>query len=69
MEGVIIIDSSLGMRQGDPLGGSLFVLAHYWIFLETIVRTPNYAFTSLADDTHIMGPLNEITHTFNHLST
>ncbi len=29
VEGVTIIESSLGTRQGDSLGGSLFVLAHY----------------------------------------
>jgi hypothetical protein len=29
MEVVTIIESFLGMRQGDPLGGFLFALAHY----------------------------------------
>jgi hypothetical protein len=29
VEGVTIIESSLGTRQGDPLGGPLFALAHY----------------------------------------
>jgi len=33
---VIIIESSSGTRQGDPLGGLLFVLAHYWVLIETI---------------------------------
>jgi hypothetical protein len=33
---VIIIESSSGTRQGDPLGGILFVLAHYRAFIETI---------------------------------
>ncbi len=69
MEGVTIIGSSLGMRQGDPLGGPLFVLAHYRTFLETIAQAPNYVFPSLADDIHIVGPMNEITHTFDHVST
>jgi len=36
VEGVTIIESSLGMRQGDPLGGPLFALAHYRTLLETI---------------------------------
>jgi hypothetical protein len=29
VEGVTIIESSLGTRQRDPLGGILFPLAHY----------------------------------------
>jgi hypothetical protein len=37
VEGVIIIESSLGTRQGDPLGGPLFTLAHYQTLLKTIV--------------------------------
>jgi hypothetical protein len=28
-KGVTIIESSLGTRQGDPLKGPLFALAHY----------------------------------------
>jgi hypothetical protein len=32
-----------------------------WIF--------SYIFPSLVDDTHIVGPMSEITHAFNHLST
>jgi hypothetical protein len=30
VEGVTIIESSSGMKQGDLLRGSLFFLAHYW---------------------------------------
>jgi hypothetical protein len=40
VEGVTIIESSLGMRQGDPLGGPLLVLAHYRAFLENIIWVP-----------------------------
>jgi len=29
LKGVTIIESSLGTRQGDPLKGPLFALAHY----------------------------------------
>jgi hypothetical protein len=69
VEKVTIIDLSLNTRQGDPLGGPLFVLAHYQAFLETIMRAPSYVFPSLVDDTHIVGPLNEITRVFDHLLT
>jgi hypothetical protein len=69
VEGVNFIESSLGTRQGDPLGGLLFTFAHNQTFLNTIARTPNYIFPSLANNTHIKGPMNEITCNFNHLLT
>ncbi len=68
-EGITIIESTSGMRQDDPLGGLLFALAHYRALLETIAWASNYIFPSLMGDTHIMGPLNEIIHAFDHLST
>jgi hypothetical protein len=49
------IESSSGMRQGDPLGCPLFTLAHYRTFLNTIVRAPSCVYPSLVDDIHIMG--------------
>ncbi len=69
MKGITIIESFLGMRQGDALGGPLFALAHYQALLKTIVWGPNYVFPSLADDTHIMRPLSEIIRAFGHLLT
>ncbi len=30
---------------------------------------PSYVFPSLTNDTHIVGPMNEITHAFDHLLT
>jgi len=44
VEGVTIIESSLGMKQGDPLGGHLFILAHYGTLLQTIMQAPNCVF-------------------------
>jgi hypothetical protein len=67
VEGVTIIESSSCIRHGDPLGDLLFVL-HYQTLLKTIVWAPNCVFPSLANDTHIVGPMNEITHAFDHLS-
>jgi hypothetical protein len=69
VEGVTIIESSLDTRHGNPLGGPIFNFAHYQTFLKTIMQAPNYIFPSLANDTHIVGPMSEITHTFDHLST
>jgi hypothetical protein len=69
VEGVTIIESFSSTRYGDPLGGFLFALAHYRTLLKTIVRAPNYVFPSLANDTHIVGPMNEITYAFDQLST
>jgi hypothetical protein len=38
----------------DHLGGLLFALAHYWTFFKTIAWVPNYVFSSLIDNIHIM---------------
>jgi hypothetical protein len=69
VEGVTIIESFSSMRLGDPLGGPLFVLAHYRAFLDTIVQASNCVYPSLVDDIHIMGPMSKITYAFDHLST
>jgi len=68
-EGITIIESFLSMKQGGPLGDLLFTLARYRTFLKTVAWTPSYVFPSLVDDIHILGPLNEIIPTFDHLST
>jgi hypothetical protein len=52
-----------------PLGGILFILVHYRALLETIMWAPVWVFPSLTNDTHIVGPLSEITYAFDHLST
>jgi hypothetical protein len=69
VEGVSTIESSSGTRQNDHLGGLLFVLAHYQALFKTMTQTPNRVFTSLTDDTHIMGPMNELSYPFDHLLT
>ncbi len=69
VKGVTIIESLSGMTQGDPLGGLSFILAHYWTVLKTIMQTFDCVFPSLIDDTHILGPMNEITCAFDHLFT
>jgi len=68
-EEVINIESSLCMKEGDPLGGLLFALTHYQTLLKTIVQAPNCVLPSLTNDTHIMGFMNKIIPAFDHLST
>jgi len=69
LEGVTIIELSLGTRHGDPLRGLLFALAHYQALVKTIARASNYIFPFLVDDIHIMEPMCEIIHVFYYLST
>jgi hypothetical protein len=57
------------MKQGDPLGGLLFALAHYQTFLKTITQAPKCVFPSLVDDMHIVGIVSEVVPTFDHLLT
>ncbi|KAL2612314.1 hypothetical protein R1flu_024006 [Riccia fluitans] len=53
--------------QGDPLGGTLFALAHLRAF--RIVASDNTIclFPSLADDTHIVGPPEAVMVAFHAL--
>jgi hypothetical protein len=69
VEGVTIIKSSSNMKHDDPLRGPLFVLAHNWTFLKTIMWALSCIFPSLVDNTHIVGLMNEIIRTFDHFST
>jgi hypothetical protein len=69
VEGVTIIESFSSMKEGDPLGGPLFILPHYQALLKTIMWAPSFIFPSLIDNIHIMGPMNEIIHIFYHLLT
>jgi hypothetical protein len=57
------------MKQGEPLGGSLFALAYYQALLKTITQVPNCVFPSLANDTHIVGPMSKVVLAFDHLLT
>jgi hypothetical protein len=69
VEGVTTIESSSGTKQGDPIGGLLFVLAHYQALLKTIAQAPTCILPFLIGDTHIMGPMSEVIRAFDHLST
>lgn len=55
-----LISSAEGTRQGDPLGGPLFAMAHFTALRATAVAHPTCLFPSLSDDTHIIGPPADI---------
>ncbi|KAL2610702.1 hypothetical protein R1flu_029275 [Riccia fluitans] len=54
-------------RQGDPLGGTLFALAHLCALRTVASKHPLYLFPSLADDTHIVGFLEAVVPAFHTL--
>ncbi|KAL2610010.1 hypothetical protein R1flu_028583 [Riccia fluitans] len=56
-----------GTHQGDPLGGALFALGHLRALRTMASEHPLCLFPSLADDTHIVGPLEAIVPTFHTL--
>ncbi|KAL2649352.1 hypothetical protein R1flu_017480 [Riccia fluitans] len=64
---VTLFSSESGTRQGDPLGGALFALAHLCALRTTASKHPLCLFPSLADDTHIVGPPEAIVPTFHTL--
>ncbi|KAL2612029.1 hypothetical protein R1flu_023721 [Riccia fluitans] len=70
---VSLFSSESGTCQGDPLGGALFALAHLCALRAIASEHPLCLFPSLADDTHIVGPLEAIVPAFytleDHLST
>jgi len=55
---VIIIPSTMGTCQGDPLGGTLFTLTHFTALHFTISHFPSYLFTSIIDNIHIIGVMD-----------
>jgi len=55
---VIVIPPTMGTRQGEPLGKTLFALAHFKALHSTINCFLSYLFPSIVDDIHIIGPLS-----------
>jgi len=56
------------MKQDEPLGGLLFAMAHYRTLLKIVAQALNCVFPSLADNTHIMGPMSEVIPAFDPVS-
>ncbi len=52
---VIVIPSTVGIHQGDPLGGALFALTHCKVLRSIANHFPFYLFPYIVDDIHIVG--------------
>jgi hypothetical protein len=63
---IIIIPSTMGIRQGDPLGRPLFVLAHFKVLHFTINCFLSCLFPSITNDIHIIGPFLIVSFTYEH---
>ncbi|KAL2608417.1 hypothetical protein R1flu_026990 [Riccia fluitans] len=64
---VSLFSPESGTRQGDPLGSSLFALAHLRALRTVASEHPLCLFPSLADDIHIVGPPEDVMPTFHTL--
>ncbi|KAL2645034.1 hypothetical protein R1flu_012621 [Riccia fluitans] len=64
---VSLLSSKKGTCQGDPLDGALFTLAHLRALRSVASEHPLGLFPSLADDTHIFGPLEVVVAAFHAL--
>jgi len=47
---VIVIPSTMGTNQGNPLGGALFILVYFRALYFTFNYFPSYLFPSIAND-------------------
>jgi hypothetical protein len=63
---VIVFFSTMGICQGDPLGGSLFISTHFRTLHYIINHFPFYLFPSIVGDIHIIGPPSIVSSTYEH---
>jgi len=61
---VIVNPSTMGIRQGHPLGGALFISTHFRTLHYIINHFLFYLFPSIVDDIHIIGPPSIISSTY-----
>jgi hypothetical protein len=66
---VIVIPSTMGIHQGDPLGGALFALAQFKVLRFTASHFPSYLFPYIVDDIHIVGLPSIVSFAFEHFQT
>jgi hypothetical protein len=62
---VIVISFSMGIHQGDLLGGALFVLVNFKVLHFIINHFPSCLLPSIVDDIHIIGPLLIVLFTYD----
>jgi hypothetical protein len=66
---VTFIPLTMGICQGDPLGGALFALAHFKGLHSIINHFPSCLFPSISYDIHMKGPLSIISFVYEHFQT
>ncbi len=63
---VMVIPSTMGTRQGDPLGGALFALVHFRVLCSITSHFPFCLFPSIIDDIHIISPPSIVSSAYEH---
>jgi len=63
---VLVIFSTMGTHEGDPLGRALFALAHFRALRFTTNHFLSCLFSSIIDDIHIIGPLSIVSFVYEH---
>jgi hypothetical protein len=53
---IMVIPSTMGTHEGNPLGGVLFALAHFRVQCFIVNYFSSYLFPCVANDMHIIGP-------------
>jgi hypothetical protein len=59
----------MGTRQSDPLGETLFVLAHLRALHFITIHFLSYLFPSITNVTHIIGPPPIVSSIYEHFQT
>jgi putative effector of murein hydrolase len=62
----MVIPSTMGTHQSDPLGGALFALTHFRALCFTTSHFPFYLFPSIINDNHIIAMLSIVSFTYEH---
>jgi hypothetical protein len=62
----IIIPSTMGICQSDPLRNALFALAHFRALHFIASHFPFYLFSSIINNTHIIGPPSIISFAYEN---
>ncbi len=63
---VIVILFAMGTYQGDHLEGALFALAHFKVLCCIVNHFFSYLFSSIVNDTHIIGPFFIVASTYEY---